>query len=309
MKSFHSTNALHRRIPERIIDCIGRIDEPKIRSHVESFCKIGPRCDDFPSSIHSTVAYLKQTLDQYGYEVEEERSDSEYQTNVIAELPGTISKNRVFEIGAHYDTKPNTPGADDNASGLAGLLEIARAMAGVKSRRTVRFCFFGLEETNRGGSRSHVAQMISRRNERLAGVLVFEMIGYRTYASNSQRTPLRIPLVLWPPRTGDFIAVISDFRSTSIATRFQKAAKQYVPTLRVYLVKRIGRLLRDGIRSDHSMYWQAGRKGVMITDTANFRNPNYHLPSDTPDTLDFQFVVQVARAAAATALEWAYIVE
>jgi len=70
------------------------------------------------------VAYLKQALDQYGYEVEEERSDSEYQTNVIAELPGTVSKNRVFEIGAHYDTKPNTPGADDNASGLAGLLEI-----------------------------------------------------------------------------------------------------------------------------------------------------------------------------------------
>jgi Zn-dependent M28 family amino/carboxypeptidase len=255
------------------------------------------------------VAYLKQTLDQYGYEVEDERSDSEYQTNVIAELPGTISKNRVFEIGAHYDTKPNTPGADDNASGLAGLLEIARAMAGVKSRRTVRFCFFGLEETTRGGSRSHVARMISRRNERLAGVLVFEMIGYRTYESNSQRTPLRIPLVLWPPRTGDFIAVISDFRSTSIATRFQKAAKQYVPTLRVYLVKRIGRLLRDGIRSDHSMYWKAGRKGVMITDTANFRNPNYHLPSDTPDTLDFQFVAQVAQAAAATALEWADIVE
>jgi len=309
MKSFHSTKARHRRIPERIIGCIGRIDEAKIRSHVESFCKIGPRCDDFPSSIHSTVAYLKQALDQYGYEVEEERSDSEYQTNVIAELPGTISKNRVFEIGAHYDTKPNTPGADDNASGLAGLLEIARVMAGVKSRRTVRFCFFGLEETNRGGSRSHVAQMISRRNERLAGVLVFEMIGCRTYESNSQRTPLRIPLVLWPPRTGDFIAVISDFRSTSIATRFQKAAKRYVPTLRVYLVKRIGRLLRDGVRSDHSMYWQAGRKGVMITDTANFRNPNYHLPSDTPDTLDFQFVAQVAQAAAAAALEWADIVE
>ena len=236
MKSFHSTNALHRRIPERIIGCIGRINEAKIRSHVESFCKIGPRCDHFPSSIHSTVAYLKQALDQYGYEVEEERSDSEYQTNVIAELPGTISKNRVFEIGAHYDTKPNTPGADDNASGLAGLLEIARAMAGVKSRRTVRFCFFGLEETTRGGSRSHVAQMISRRNERLAGVLVFEMIGCRTYESNSQRTPLRIPLVLWPPRTGDFITVVSDFRSSSIATRFQKAAKQYVPTLRVFLV-------------------------------------------------------------------------
>ena len=196
------TNPRYRRIPERIIDCIERIDEAEIRSHVDSFCKIGPRCDDFPLSVHRTLAYLKKALDQYGYQVEEEQSDSEYQTNVIAELPGTVSQNRVFEIGAHYDTKPDTPGADDNASGLAGLLEIARVMARVKTRRTIRFCFFGSEETTRGGSRTHVARIVSRKHERLAGVLVFEMIGYRTYDSNSQRTPVRIPLVLWPPRTG-----------------------------------------------------------------------------------------------------------
>ncbi|HXQ37059.1 MAG TPA: M20/M25/M40 family metallo-hydrolase, partial [Anaerolineales bacterium] len=193
MNRFRSINARHRQIPEWILDCIQRIDEAKVRNHVESFCEIGPRCDELPSSIHSTLAYLKEALDQYGYHVQEERTDSEYQTNVIAELPGTGSKNCVFEIGAHYDTKPNTPGADDNASGLAGLLEIARAMAGIKCRKTIRFCFFGMEETTRGGSRSHVARIISRGNERLAGVLVFEMIGYRTYESNSQRTPFRIP--------------------------------------------------------------------------------------------------------------------
>jgi aminopeptidase YwaD len=309
MNSFSSINGRRRPIPERILDCIKRIDEAKVRDHVESFCEIGPRSDEVPSSIHSTLAYLKEALDEYGYHVQEEQSDSEYQTNVIAELPGTMSENCVFEIGAHYDTKPNTPGADDNASGLAGLLEIARAMAGIKCRRTIRFCFFGMEETTRGGSRSHVARIVSRRNERLAGVLVFEMIGYRTYESNSQRTPFRIPLVLWPPHVGNFIAVVSNFRSSSIATGFQKAARKYVPALRVYSVKRIGRLLKDGIRSDHSMYWQAGRKGVMITDTANFRNPNYHLPSDTPDTLDFNFVVQVAQVAAATVLEWADVVQ
>jgi aminopeptidase YwaD len=309
MNRFSSINARHRPIPERILDCIKRIDEAKVRNHVESFCEIGPRCDELPSSIHSTLAYLKGALDEYGYHVQVEQSDSEYQTNVIAELPGTMSKNCVFEIGAHYDTKPNTPGADDNGSGLAGLLEIARAMAGIKCRKTIRFCFFGMEETTRGGSRSHVARIVSRGNERLAGVLIFEMIGYRSYESNSQRTPVRIPLILWPPRTGDFITVVSDFRSSSIATRFQKAAQRYVPTLRVFLVKRIGGLLKDGIRSDHSMYWQAGRRGVMITDTANFRNPNYHRPSDTPDTLDFNFVVQVAQVTAATALEWAGIVE
>ena len=309
MNRFHSVDKRHRQIPERILGCIKTIDEARLRKHVESFCEIGPRCDEFPSSIRSTLAYLQKALGEYGYHVQEEQSDSEYQTNVIAELPGTMSQNCVFEIGAHYDTKPNTPGADDNASGLAGLLEIARAMAGIKCLRTVRFCFFGMEETTRGGSRSHVARIVSRGHERLAGVLVFEMIGYRTYESNSQRTPVRIPLILWPPRTGDFITVVSDFRSSSIAAGFQKAAGKYVPTLRVFLVKRIGRLLRDGIRSDHSMYWEAGRKGVMITDTANFRNPNYHLPSDTPETLDFEFVAQVAQTAAATALEWAGIVE
>jgi aminopeptidase YwaD len=309
MNRFSPINARHRPIHERILACIERIDEAKVRHHVESFCEIGPRCDELPSSIYSTLAYLKEALHEYGYHVQEEQSDSEYQPNVIAELTGTMSKNRVFEIGAHYDTKPNTPGADDNASGLAGLLEIARAMAGIKCRRTIRFCFFGMEETTRGGSRSHVAGIVCRANERLAGVLVFEMIGYRTYESNSQRTPFRIPLVLWPPRIGNFIVVVSDFRSSSLATRFQKAARRYVPTLRVYPVKRIGRLLKDGIRSDHSMYWQAGRKGVMITDTANFRNPNYHRPSDTPDTLDFNFVVQVTQVAAATALEWADIVK
>jgi aminopeptidase YwaD len=231
MNRLSPTNARHRPAPERILDCIKEIDEAKVRNHVESFCEIGPRCDELPSSIHRTLAYLREALSEYGYRVEEEQSDSEYQTNLIAELPGTVSKNCVFEIGAHFDTKPNTPGADDNGSGLAGLLEIARAMAGIKCRRTVRFCFFGMEETTRGGSRSHVARIISRSNERLAGILVFEMIGYRTYESNSQRTPVRIPLILWPPRTGDFITVVSDFRSNSIAARFKKAARKYVSTL------------------------------------------------------------------------------
>ena len=148
--------------------------KPEFRNHVKSFCEIGPRCDEFPSSIHGTLAYLKVALIEYGYDVQEEQTDSKYQSNVIAELPGTMAANCVFEIGAHYDTRPNTPGADDNASGLAGLLEIARALAGVKCRRTIRFCFFGMEETTRGGSRSHVTQLMSRRNEDVAGALALK---------------------------------------------------------------------------------------------------------------------------------------
>src|SRR5258708_19686094 len=104
MNRFSSINARHRPIPERILDCIKRIDEAKVRNHVESFCEIGPRCDELPSSIHSTLAYLKGALDEYGYHVQVEQSDSEYQTNVIADLPPTLPNTSFLEFSPHYHT-------------------------------------------------------------------------------------------------------------------------------------------------------------------------------------------------------------
>jgi aminopeptidase YwaD len=289
----------------RIHRCVSQIDEGELRRYVQSITDLGPRSEDRPEALEKTIAYLGSVLGGHGYVVREEQYGSVHHRNLLVERVGRSHPREVFEIAAHYDTQPETEGADDNASGVAGVLEIARVLADLDCARTIRLCFFGSEETDRAGSLYHVNHSLSRAAEKLKAVLVFEMIGYRSYQENSQRTPFRFPLILWPPRTGDFIAAVADFRSGIVATEFKNAAADFAPALRVFTVKRIGRLLKDGIRSDHSSYWRAHRKAIMITDTANFRNPHYHCASDKLETLDFSFIAEVCRAATAMALKWA----
>lgn len=231
--------------------------------------------------------------------------------NVVLELPGETEPDHVLEIGAHYDTVGGTVGADDNASAVAGLLEIARGLRGVRTQRTLRLCFFAMEEVGLVGSRAWVREVEaeSAAGRRHAGILVLEMIGYTSAEPDSQHSPVRIPLLLNPPRTGDFIAVVGNLRSGALGNRFEDAAAAYVPGLRVYSLNRIGSWFGDAARSDHFSYWEAGLDGVMLTDTANFRNPHYHDAGDTPQTLDYGFLRDVSRAALGAALDWAGVIE
>lgn len=288
---------------------IGQIDPARIRAHVEALVSFGPRCDSCPEGLARAVDHLTAALSQCGYSILRETCQhSSLQANLIVERRGSAEPDSVIELGAHYDTVAGSPGADDNGSGLGALLEIARVLQNVECRRTVRLCFFGLEEEpRRSGSADHVSLIEKRPSERHLGILVFEMVGYRRREPGSQRAPMRIPGIFWPPDTGDFICLITDWASAGIATRFERAARRFVPDLPIYSVKRLGVFLRDAARSDHVPYWRAKRKGMMITDTANFRNPHYHKATDTPDTLDYDFCALVAQAAAATVLEWAAI--
>jgi aminopeptidase YwaD len=288
-----------------IAPVLHEIDEDRIRAHVAQIVGFGPRCEERPDAVRSTIAYLTSHLTASGYSAYIEPCGAKFQVNVIAEAKGVTAPSRVLEFAAHYDTIPNSSGADDNASGLAGLLELARALAGARLERTIRFCFFGLEEVDKSGSRAHVKTLDVTPRESVEGTVVFEMIGFRTFLANSQRTPFRFPFVFWPPTTGDFIAVVSNTRSRDLATLFVRAARRYVPNLRMFVLKRLGGYLADAVRSDHVSYWRSGRKGIMITDTANFRNPNYHKSTDTADTLDYAFIREIIQASAATALEWA----
>jgi Zn-dependent M28 family amino/carboxypeptidase len=283
------------------------IDPSRIRTHVETLASFGPRCDSQPEGLAPAIEYLTSTLAASGYSVQKERcTHSLIQSNLVVERRGGTAPDTVIEIGAHYDTVPGSPGSDDNGSGVGGLLEIARVLRYADCGRTVRLCFFGLEEEGRrSGSFDHVALLETRPAEQHLGILVFEMIGYCRKEAGSQRAPIRIPGIFWPPDTGNFICVIANLRSAGIATRFERAARRFVPELRIYAVKRLGALLQDAARSDHVPYWRAKRRGVMITDTANFRNPHYHKASDTPDTLDYEFCTLVTRATAATMLKWA----
>jgi aminopeptidase YwaD len=291
---------------------VAEVQEARLRADIDALTEQGPRSPDNLGGTHAAVEYLKSELTRAGYVVTEERvgpgvaaEGGEYHfVNVIAELPGSAPGAPILELGAHYDTVSRSVGADDNASGVAGLLEIARVLSGDQLQNTVRFCFFGLEEHGMFGSAYHAAQVVER-NEPVEGIFVFEMIGYATDQPDTQEAPARIPLIVWPPTVGNFITVVGNISSGGLGNRFEKAADRYVPDLKYYSVNRIGGFFGDSARSDHSQYWSRGLKGIMLTDTANFRNPHYHQPTDTPETLNFAFMRAVTQAALAATLEWA----
>ncbi|MCI0650788.1 MAG: M20/M25/M40 family metallo-hydrolase [Planctomycetes bacterium] len=309
---------------------IAEIDGAALRRHVEALAAIGPRPPADVEAARAVRGYLREELESYGYRVDEEHFhapanvvislprlagggylvyplDAVPQCNLTARLDGKENPDRVVEVGAHFDTVYFTPGADDNSSGVAGVLEIARVLAGAECAKTVRFCLFAAEEGRKAplaGSREHVRRIGEERAEQVEGIIVLEMIGFASSREGSQSSPAPIPF-LSPPSTGDFIAVVGKLSSGWLGNAFENAARRYVPELPLYSANRIGAFFPDAWRSDHASYWSAGLAGVMITDTADFRNRNYHQPSDTPETLDDQFLERVTRATAAALLEWA----
>lgn|GEM_PF-329285 len=224
--------------------------------------------------------------------------------NLLVEFPGSSGRPGVVELSAHYDTVAGSPGADDNSSGVAALLEIARVLAASPPERTVRLCFFAGEEQGLLGSEVHVAGL-QRRGEDVVGLLNLDSVGYATGAPDSQQAPVRIVFVTWMPSTGDFITVIGDWSSGSLGNLFEAAVDTYVPELPYYSANRIGGWFEDGRRSDHAPYWDAGIPALFLTDTGEFRTNTYHRPGDLPAELDYRYLRQVAQAAAAAALELA----
>lgn len=305
------------------------VNEERLRADVARLVEIGSAIDVRregatrrlgPGNLRAQadkLAHLRGVLEPLGYAIEIETFDlpPRYATaqhrgmNLIATKRGTTQPDRVLELGAHYDTMSN-PGADDNSSGVAGALEVARLLAQVPLAKTVRFCFFDFEELGMLGSAEHVRRITTGpKKEKFEGVLVFEMIGYAVDGANTQRMPFRVPLLVDPPRTGNFIAVLGDMRSGPLGAAFERAADRVTPPLRYFSLNRLAGFVPDAARSDHAMYWKANLPGVMLTDTANFRNPHYHKATDLPETLNFAFMAQVVRATTLCLLEQAGTVE
>ena len=293
-----------------IADLIGQIDQLRLRSHVASLTEAGPRPANDVQATRHAVDYIKAQLVSFGYQPFEESPgaaavpvdrDGAGFINIIAEHSGSETPASILELGAHYDTVATSPGADDNASGVAAILEVARVLSQVTMKATVRFCFFAREENGREGSLYHV-QQIQRRNEDMDGAIILEMVGYATDRPDTQRTPARIPWLFSPPTTGNFVAVVGNLHSGGLGNRFENALVSHVPTLPYFSANRVGGFFRDALRSDHKPYWDSGYRAIMLTDTANFRNPHYHQPSDTTETLNFGFLQRIAQATAATLL-------
>lgn len=220
--------------------------------------------------------------------------------NVVA-LPRGVTRGPVTLIAAHYDSVPDCPGADDNASGLAVMLECARALARSAPRLPVGFVAFNAEEDGMVGSQDFVTEGLPALGLEVRTTHVLEMVGFR-HRATMQELPL--PWVRASRKVPDFIGLVAKGRSN--ATADSAMASSAAPGLRVLAVKTWGplhRLLPDLTHSDHSPFWDAGLPAVMWTDTAYFRNPHYHCSTDTPDTLDYPFMREVAELVCAVVSE------
>lgn len=240
-----------------------------------------------PLANQQTRERVCDLLSAWGYEV---GLQGPYH-NVVATPAG--ASGPLPAVCAHCDSVPCTPGADDNASALAVMLEVARLAAAAAAPLTV--ISFNAEEDNLAGSRDFVASRRAGKRMELSVAHVLEMVGF---TATEQRLP---PVPRWllssVPTTGDFIGVVANQRSIPYLRQVLEAARKHphappMVGLKAYLGAE--RLLPDLGRSDHAPFWQAGIPSLMWTDTAEYRNPNYHGPTDTPDTLDYAFMVRVA---------------
>lgn len=222
--------------------------------------------------------------------------------NVVAELRGTTRPEEIIVIGAHYDAEINTPGADDNASGVAAMLELARRFAGSPMDRTVRWIGFTNEESSNSaggvmGSFAY-ARGARSRNESIVAMMSLEMLGYYDETPGSQTYPFdtamaeRLGMNL--PDTGDYIGIVGRFEDRDLVERIGASMRQ---SGRANVVEApLPAMVRAIWRSDHGNFWISGYNAVMITDTSEFRTPHYHKPSDTIDTLDFERMAGVVDA-------------
>jgi Zn-dependent M28 family amino/carboxypeptidase len=196
-------------------------------------------------------------------------------------------------VGAHYDSVPGTPGADDNASAVAVMLAVAKR-CGFRGGK-VAYVAFNSEEYGLAGSEEFVKSLTEHH---LKEVHVLEMVGYRDRRPNTQTNPLP---VIDCPTTGDFLGIITNLRSFTQRT-VKKADTITVPVIGVTLppvdLDTIRAYSNHVFRSDHANFWEAGIPAAMWTDTSEFRNRNYHQPTDTPDTLDYEFMAEIAKLLA-----------
>ena len=212
--------------------------------------------------------------------------------NIIGRL-GNPRSDSLIILGAHFDAVPGAPGADDNGSGVAVLLESARLLAQAHLDSQLLICAFNLEELNMIGS-ANFATKLKAAGARIDAMIALEMVGYADSRPGSQRYPAGLSW-LYPDR-GDFIGVIGNWRSISLLRRFAREMRQ-VPGLPVetLAVPGNGDLVFAVRLSDHSPFWDLGYPALMITDTAFYRNPHYHNATDTIETLDLAFMARVCQ--------------
>jgi len=237
--------------------------------------------------------YIEKEFLKTGLDVKEDHFEWEGKSykNIVAEKRGVTSPHRVLILGAHYDTVPGSPGADDNASAVALLLEVARNIQTVPLGSTVRLIAFSLEEYDYAGS-THYVESLKKGGEEILGMISVEMVGFT--GPRQDYPPYLNPKHY--PNVGDFIAIIGNEKSKELLKKVCQSFKTNSPQLPLefLIVLGNGEGMEEARLSDHSPFWDQGVSALMVTDTGFLRNPNYHFSSDRIETLNFEFMQKVA---------------
>jgi hypothetical protein len=236
-----------------------------------------------------TRTYITKELRKFGWQPQLEKFTDG--VNIFSQRLGTDKTAGAILIAAHYDTVSSSPGADDNATGIAVVLEIARLFNSVSTPKTLQLAFFDQEETGLLGSRAFVSQPAHLKN--LQGVIIMDMVGYACYIPGCQKYPAGLPVTPLGDK-GDFLAVVGDIENLSLLKAFANSSEN-LPKILKLPVPLKGLLTPDTLRSDHASFWYQGVGAVLVTDTANLRSPHYHQPSDVPKNIHREFFTGAAQ--------------
>jgi hypothetical protein len=298
-----------------IADMVAQVDEAELLSTLEAIIGVRHYTAN-PGHLEEVRGYLNTAFSDAGLQTEDHdfTFDATSMRNVIGRKPGAKNEAITYVIDGHFDGVPGSPGADDNGSAVAGVLEALRILSQYDFEHSIRFVGFDAEELGLIGSLRYVQNGI-KPFEEIAGVLNYEMIGYYSDQPGSQSLPFGFNQ-LFPAAAqaiadddnrGNFITVVGNVDSNPLISAFAEASETYVPDLRVIsvAVPGTGTIAPDLRRSDHASFWDGGFQALMLTDGANFRNFNYHTPNDIISTLNFEFMANVVKATLATAAELA----
>lgn len=270
-------------------------DTSIIKSHLIAITKTEKfRTYNNIDQLNKTAEFIKSVFIQYADSVFTQEYDvnGKIYKNVICSF-GTENKKRII-VGAHYDVCNEQEGADDNASGVVGLLELSRLLKGQKLKHRIDLVAYSLEEppyfrTEYMGSYIH-AKSLADNKEDVYGMISIEMIGYFKDEKKSQSYPIGI-LSLFYGNKGNYITLVKKFGAGAFARKF---CRKYKSTHAIRTKKFTGPTALQGVDfSDHLNYWKFGISALMITDTSFYRNKNYHESSDTMETLDLNRMANV----------------
>lgn len=266
------------------------------------------------------IRKTKQKIEKYFRQNEliTERQSFSYQAyeahNVLGILPGTDPEAVTLVIGAHFDTARGTRGADDNASGIAGMLAIMKILSSHQFKHNICFVAYDLEEVGFVGSKEFVNQYVGKNQQKVEWVLNLDMIGFYSTQPKSQLFPGALK-PLFPEAykqvednqfRGDFILCFGDENSVFLTESFMSSASEYAKPLKVVnlTIPDQGNFAPDAFRaSDHVSFWDTGIKAISIGDTGAVRNYNVNTSKDTKETLNMNFIINVIKATAATAVD------